>query len=40
MGILGDKLTHNGRNLYIEVEQTTPELCRTFTQQMGGGARY
>lgn len=25
MGILGDKLTHNGRNLYIEVEQTTPE---------------
>eukprot|EP00057_Strongylocentrotus_purpuratus_P020762 XP_011675236.1 PREDICTED: uncharacterized protein LOC105443593 [Strongylocentrotus purpuratus] len=25
MGMLGDKLTHNGRNLYIEVEQTTPE---------------
>ncbi|XP_041479116.1 uncharacterized protein LOC121426783 [Lytechinus variegatus] len=25
MGIFGDKLTHYGRNLYIEVEQTTPE---------------
>ena len=25
MGWFGEKLTHSGRNLYLEIDQTTPE---------------